>query len=165
MEIRDATGQDAFAACEVLRRSISELCETDHRNDQKILDRWLANKTPEIVASWIANPDTSVMVAAEAGNILAVGSVTNEGEITLNYVSPDARFRGISRAMLRSLEVRAVECGNTSCHLVSTETARQFYRTAGYIETGPPQSKFGSSSYPMSKLLMGRQGRERSSNI
>ena len=164
MEIRDATGQDASAACEVLRRSISELCEPDHRNDQKILDRWLANKTPEIVASWIANPDTSVLVAVEFDNILGVGSVTNHGEITLNYVSPDARFRGISRAMLQSLEVRAMERGNARCSLVSTETARGFYKSAGYIEIGPPQGKFGtSSSYPMSKLLTGDQGKSDSS--
>jgi hypothetical protein len=119
MEIRDPTGQDASAACEVLRRSISELYESDHRNDQKILDRWLANKTPEIVAPWIANPDASVMVAAESNNILAVGSVANSGEITLYYVSPDARFRDISRAMLRSLEVRAVERGNPTCSAAS----------------------------------------------
>ena len=29
--------------------------------------------------------------------IIAVGSVTNAGHIALNYVSPDARFRGVSR--------------------------------------------------------------------
>ena len=91
--------EHACAACEVLRRSISELCETDHRNDQKILDRWLANKTREIVASWIANPDTSVMVAVETANILAVGSVTNKGEITLSRVGGGAL--DCSRAGLR----------------------------------------------------------------
>ena len=34
------------------------------------------------------------------------------GEITLNYVSPDSRFRGISRALLGVLEQRAFERGN-----------------------------------------------------
>jgi hypothetical protein len=55
MEIRDATRADAPADCEVLRRRI---VRTHHRNDQEILDRWLANKTPEIVVSWIANHAT-----------------------------------------------------------------------------------------------------------
>ncbi|OLD92043.1 MAG: hypothetical protein AUG92_02650 [Alphaproteobacteria bacterium 13_1_20CM_4_65_11] len=84
MKIRDAVPADAPAACEVLRRSIIELCAADHRNDPVILERWLANKTPEIVASWIAKPGNSVLVAAEGDVILAVGSVTDEGEVTLN---------------------------------------------------------------------------------
>jgi hypothetical protein len=52
------------------------------------------NKTPEIVGSWIIKPDNSVLLAVDDDSILAVGSVTDAGEITLNYVSPDARFRG-----------------------------------------------------------------------
>ena len=89
IEVRDAVREDAPAACEVIRRSISELCEADHRNDPEILRRWLANK---IVGSWIIKPGNSVLVAVDNDNILAVGSVTDAGEITLNYVSPDARF-------------------------------------------------------------------------
>ncbi len=108
MEIRDAVPADAQAACEVLRRSIVELCVADHRNDPAILERWLANKTPEIVASWIAQPGSSLLVAVEEKTILAVGAVSDTGEISLNYVSPDARFRGVSRAILRALETRAV---------------------------------------------------------
>jgi GNAT superfamily N-acetyltransferase len=154
MEIRDAVAEDAPAACHVLRRSISELCVADHRNDPTILMRWLANKTPENVTSWIANPKTSVLVAVEVGTILAVGSVTNAGEITLNYVSPDARFRGVSRALLGALEARAIQRGNVRCTLTSTETARGFYRANGYAEDGRLAGKFGTcASYPMSKPL------------
>jgi hypothetical protein len=68
--------EDAPVTCEVITRSISELCHGDHVNDPAILRRWLANKTPEIVASWIAGPGNSVLVAVEGGTILAVGSVT-----------------------------------------------------------------------------------------
>ena len=109
MEIRDAVPADAPAACEVLRRSIIELCVADHHDDPAILERWLANKTPEIMASWIAQAASSMLVAVEAGVILAVGAVTAAGEVRLNYVSPDGRFRGVSRAMLRALESRAIE--------------------------------------------------------
>jgi GNAT superfamily N-acetyltransferase len=153
MEIRDAVTEDASAACEVLRRSISELCVADHGNDPTILMRWLSDKTPEIVASWTAHPETSMLVAVEHGTILAVGSVTNTG-ITLNYVSPDARFRGVSRALLGALEARAIQRGNVRCALTSTETARRFYRANGYIEDAPVAGKFGTcASYPMSKPL------------
>ena len=136
IELRDAVPEDAPAACEVIRRSISELCEADHRNDAEILRRWLANKTPEIVGSWIIKPGNSVLVAVDDDSILAVGSVTDAGEITLNYVSPDARFRGVSRAMLTALEARALERGADRCTLLSTETAHRFYRSAGYIDDG-----------------------------
>ncbi len=154
MEIRDAVTEDAPVACLVLRRSISELCVADHANDPAILTRWLSNKTPEIVASWITRPDNSVLVAVEHGAIIAVGSVTDAGEITLNYVSPDARFRGVSRALLSALEARALERGNTRCTLTSTTTAHRFYRSNGYVEDSALTGKFGSSgSYAMSKPL------------
>jgi hypothetical protein len=77
VQIRNAVPEDASAACEVLRRSISELCGSDHRNDPEILRRWLANKTPEIVGSWIMKPGNSVLVAVNDDSILAVGSVTD----------------------------------------------------------------------------------------
>jgi GNAT superfamily N-acetyltransferase len=154
MDIRDAVPADAALACEVIRRSIIELCVADHRHDPAILGRWLANKTPENVASWIAQTGNSVLVAVEGEVILAVGAVTDGAEITLNYVSPDARFRGVSRAMLRALEARAIERGNSRCTLLSTETARRFYQGAGYAQDAPPQGKFGTTaSYPMSKRL------------
>jgi GNAT superfamily N-acetyltransferase len=154
MEIRAASLEDASAACEVMRRSIAELCVADHQNNEGILKRWLSNKTPEAFESWIRQPDNSLLLAVEGGNILGVGSVTDAGQITLNYVSPDARFRGVSRALLGALEARAVERGNKRCTLTSTETARRFYRSNGYFEDGPPVGNFGTSSdYPMSKFI------------
>ncbi len=153
MNIRDATPDDAPAACEVMRRSITELCVADHRNDTAILVRWLSNKTPQIFRSWI-NPVNSLRLAVEGDRILAVGCVTADGEITLNYVSPDARFCGASSALLTDLEKRAIEQDNAVCTLESTETARRFYLARGYAEEGPAGRKFGTiSGYPMSKHI------------
>jgi GNAT superfamily N-acetyltransferase len=75
-------------------------------------------------------------------------------EINLNYVSPDARFRGVSRALLCALEARAAERGNARCTLISTETAHRFYRAHGYSDEGPPVGEFGTTGgYPMAKVL------------
>jgi len=154
VEIRDAIADDAAAACEVLRQSISQLCIADHRNDPAILTAWLANKKPEIVAAWATQPGNSLLVAVEGNAICAVGSVTDAGEITLNYVAPAARFRGVSRALLAALEARAAERGNTRCTLTSTETAHRFYQSTGYVDVGAPVGKFGTlSGYPMSRRL------------
>ena len=86
MEIRDATPDDAIAGCEVLKRSIAELCAADHKSDPGILARWLGNKTTENFVTWAKQPDNSLLVAVENGQILAVGSVTDAGTIGLNYV-------------------------------------------------------------------------------
>ena len=156
MQIRDAMHADAAAACEVLRASITELCVADHRNDPAILAAWLANKTPEIVAGWATQPDSSLLIAVDGDAVLAVGGVKDSGEITLNYVAPAARFRGVSSALLATLEARAAARGNSRCTLLSTETAHRFYLSRGYTDDGAPQEKFGTnSSYPMFRLIAG----------
>jgi GNAT superfamily N-acetyltransferase len=152
---RDAAPDDAVAACRVLRESISRLCVADHRNDPAILNAWLANKTPEIVAAWAVQEGNSLLLAVEGDAVFGVGSVTDAGEITLNYVAPVARFRGVSRALLVALETRAVERGNSRCRLTSTETAHRFYRSAGYRDDEAPTGEFGTSfGYPMSKQIV-----------
>ena len=101
--------------------------------------------------------DASYLVATERDAIAAVGAVTDRGEILLNYVSPDARFRGASSALLAGLEARAAGRGARQCTLISTETARRFYRARGYRgyeEIGAPVRKFGmDSGFPMAKVL------------
>ncbi len=152
--IRDATDDDAVQACEVLRRSIAELCAADHNNDPTILRSWLGNKSPDIFRSWLAQMGNNLLVAIEGERVVAVGSVTDGGEITLNYVSPDVRFRGVSKSVLAALEERAASRGCARCTLNSTETARRFYLAQGYVETGKPAGHFGTNSgYPMSKTL------------
>jgi hypothetical protein len=59
---------DASAACDVMRRSIAELCVADHKNDPTILGRWLNNKTPENFRSWI-RPGSSLLVAIDKADI------------------------------------------------------------------------------------------------
>jgi GNAT superfamily N-acetyltransferase len=153
--IRDAVREDAVAACRVLRESIAHLCVADHRNDPAILNAWLANKTPETVTAWAVQKGNSLLLAVEGDAVLAVGSVTDAGEITLNYVAPVARFRGISRALLGALEARAAERGNKRCKLTSTATAHRFYQSAGYVDDGVPTGKFGTrAGCPMSKEIV-----------
>lgn len=138
----------------VIRRSIIELCVADHNHDSALLAAWLANKTTETFETWMKRVDASYLLAIDDGEIAAVGAVTDRGEILLNYVSPETRFRGASRTSLAALEQRAAERGRTHCKLVSTETARRFYQARGYREAGVPTRKFGmETGYPMAKAL------------
>lgn len=66
------------------------------------------------------------------------------GEILLNYVSPDTRFGGISKAMLDHMEAEAKAKGLACCTLESTKTAVRFYWSCGYeldADAGPDNLK------------------------
>ncbi|MXY65707.1 MAG: GNAT family N-acetyltransferase, partial [Gammaproteobacteria bacterium] len=72
---------------------------------------------------------------------------------TVNYVLPDVRFHGVSKAVLSTLEayLRTEGCGCSS--LTSTSTAHWFYLAAGYVDAGKPQSWHGLTEFPMVKDL------------
>ena len=162
MQVREARPEDAQEACAALRRSIVELYSGDHRHDPELLAAWLANKTPEVFVAWMRRADASYLLAVDGGAIAAVGAVTDDGEILLNYVSPHARFLGASKSLLAALERRAAERGAAQCTLTSTETARRFYQARGFHQTGAPIRKFGmESGYPMAKALAGDVGLRR----
>ena len=158
MTIRPALPADADRICAVVRASIVELCHADHHGDPEILRLWLANKTPENVLRWLASPDNTNLVAVEGDTMLAAGCVTRAGEVVLNYVSPQARFRGVSSELLGALEEQARTAGNDRCRLDSTVTARRFYLARGYHGVGAPGEIFGLVSYPMAKALPERPG-------
>jgi GNAT superfamily N-acetyltransferase len=150
MQVRAASIEDSEEACRVVRRSIAELCHADHHGDAPTLALWLANKTAENMRRWIAQHH--VVVATENGTILGVAAMAGSGEVILNYVSPDARFRGVSKALLMQLEAHAAQSGVPLLTLESTATARRFYLSAGYSENGPPTPGFGKTlGYPMTK--------------
>ena len=130
--IRLAREDDAALAVAVLRRSISELCREDHRDDPAVLASWLANKTRETWSVWLERRDASLYVAEEGGALCGVGMVQWDGEVLLNYVAPEMRFKGVSKALLAALEEEATGRGATSMTLESTRTACRFYRANGY---------------------------------
>lgn len=150
MEIRPSTYEDAWAAAELLRRSIAELCVEDHRGDPGVLARWLENKTPETFARWLDRADNLMLSAEEDGRLLGVGGLRRPDEVVLNYVHPDGRFRGVSRALMAALEDAAREAGAREVRLTSTRTAHRFYRTLGYADRGET-SQFGLTLIHMGK--------------
>lgn len=153
--IRPAEMDDAPSASDVLRRSITGLCTVDHRDDPMILERWLANKTPETVRGWIAARGHTVLLAERDGSVAGVGGVTHAGEITLNYVAPGARFAGVSTAMLATLEKRLSRQGVRRSRLASTATAHVFYRNRGYVDVGLSVACGSMTEYRMTKQLRG----------
>jgi predicted GNAT family acetyltransferase len=153
MIIRAANLGDAEQAVRVMQRSILELCIEDHLDDTESVTMWLANKTIEDFRSWLKSPGQILLVAERDGSICSVGGATVAGEITLNYVAPDARFVAVSRAMVGVLEQRLLDHGNKRSRLVSTRTAHRFYHSVGYVDSGPIEFWGRLPGLPMEKAI------------
>ncbi len=152
-EIRVAHPADAEAACEVLRRSITECCYQDHRSDPRILAKWLDNKTPGTVASWFASAGNYSLVASSATDIFGVALLTSAGRIALCYVKPELRFAGTGKALLGSMESRAKEWKLPFISVDSTITAREFYLRQGYLAGGTSKARSGIQAVSLWKYL------------
>lgn len=153
--IRPARPADVSAMSRVLTASIVELCAADHRSDPAAIAAWTRNKTQEGVAAMLANTNLLMFVAEASGQIGAVGAVTRTGEIALNYVAPDMRFLGLSKALLARLETELLTLGFTEGRLEATATAQRFYESAGWLPEGPQATGRVVNGYPMKKLLAG----------
>ena len=132
--------------------SITELCRADHGDDPEIIAQWTANKTPDDMRQWLQQPGVTMLVADEDDSIACVGGFSGAQIMTL-YVAPEARFRGVSGAMLRHMERAMLDGGVTTGKLTSTGTAHRFYLARGWRDSGPPDSHFGVVGFPMSKDL------------
>jgi hypothetical protein len=148
--IRPAVPADAPPMSTLLIASITELCTADHQGRPEALDPWLANKTPEGVLRWFANPDNRLFVAERDGALAAAGAVNINREIILNYVSPAHRFVGVSKALLQAMEAAL---GPGDATLTSTATAHRFYLAMGSTDTGQIDRDGGTVTYPMRKVL------------
>ena len=153
MRVRRAEAGDVPAMSQVLTASITALCVDDHGGDPHKLAAWTRNKTPDGVAAMLAHPHVRMFVADLGGAIAAVGAVSDGGAITLNYVAPWARFRGVSKAMLAALEGELSALGFAEGRLEATVTARRFYEAAGWLPDGPQAEGRQVNGYPMRKLL------------
>ena len=74
-----------------------------------------------------------------------------QGEIMLNYVAPQARFRGISTALLNQAESYLCASGVRQLTLWSTRTAHRFYKSRGWQDAGDPINEDGMTTFPMTK--------------
>lgn len=153
MLVRAAASGDADAIALVLRRSIRDLCILDHGGDAKALEEWLYNKTAENVRLWIEAPDRHIVVAEENDRLLGVGGASQFGEITLNYVAPEARFKGVSKSIVAALEAHLRTLGLKQSRLTSTRTAHAFYIALGYENAEYPAQTGAAHDLKMYKIL------------
>ena len=152
--IQTATTDQAEAICNVLIRSISELCVLDHRCSTEILNQWLTNKTTEVCVRWINDPSAALLVAIDQSNVVGAGMIDRKGYIHLCYVAPEAVGNGYGKALVSAMEQLAIDWGVGRVILESTKTALPFYTSLGYRNTGTTQVFDSMESYHMAKMLV-----------
>ena len=155
--IRAPALDDANAICQVIRRSITECCAADHKNDPELIAAWLQNKTPAKVRGWLQIEGALPVVAEIQGAVVGFALASSLGEVMLCYLVTEVRFTGVGNAMLSAIERKAAAVGIGTLHLESTHTARDFYLRYGFTLTGPAQLAFGIEAYPMSKSVKREQ--------
>lgn len=153
ISIRRAEPADVPAMSRVLLASITELCSADHQGDPRRIAAWTANKSEPGVAAMLAREGFYMFVAEIDGAVMAVGAIAASGEVALNYVAPEARFRGVSKALLQRLEAELSALGFAEGRLEATATARRFYLGAGWHADGPQATGRQVNGYPMCKKL------------
>lgn len=122
--IKEATINDVPQILSVLRDSILS-CEKDHENNKKIIENWLANKTEDNLILWI-NAGIA-FVYKDKNNVFGFILGSYNGEILLNYVSPDRQGAGIGRDLLNKIKDVYKNNGIEKITLDSTITAKNFY--------------------------------------
>ena len=152
--VRAAEPKDADAAVDVVRRSITQLCKADHRDDPDTLADWLSNKTPQNFLSWFTSADNYCVVADANDAIAGVALLHRGGEIKLFYLAPGAQRRGIGNALHAALEEKANAWGLSKLYLESTSFACPFYEALGYRRLATARSRFGVlRCHPYEKTL------------
>jgi putative acetyltransferase len=143
IDIRQATPNDAPAACALLRLSIEEGCQQDHGGRPEILQAWLGNKTTGNVLGWLSSPSNFAVVAERGGEVVGLALLNQAGKVPLCYVRPDLLRNGVGRALVCALEAQARAWNIRKVHMQSPGSASGFFERLGYVNAGKDKACFG----------------------
>ena len=134
LQIRPANPADAEAIIHLHYEAVHKTAVEFYPCE--ILEAWSA-RPGEARYIWmrnvIANGDNIVVVGEVDSSILGFGIfVPRLEEICALYVDPAAGRRGVGKAILQALEMRASEQGNMRIRLNASLNAEAFYRSNGY---------------------------------
>ncbi|QZA79138.1 GNAT family N-acetyltransferase [Deefgea tanakiae] len=141
LTFRPANAEDAEAIAELIRQSITELCDLDHQHNEAELADWLTDINTEAITDCTEN--SSVQYLALLGKKrVGFASMNWQGEIVHLYVAPKQTQNGIATALLAALELAAREHGFNPIMVATTHSARGFFRTRGFIPTRPDYAEW-----------------------
>jgi len=100
------------------------------------------------------------VVAKERNEVRGTGALV-ENELRNVFVDPDYQNQGIGKRIVQHLERKAMEKGFGEIWLVSSITARNFYRHIGYSDIKDVQERIGDhvvTGYLMKKTVTKDKG-------
>lgn len=147
MHIRAAQPEDAQAMAALRAASIRELCSADHHDDPAAIADWIGQ--PDKFVRLLERSDLHLVVAEIEGQLVGLGGVSGD-TVTLNYVHPDYRFRGVSKGLMQAVEALLKGAGTVTGRLASSVTAVRFYHSIGWVDAGAFDADTGQ---PMIKRL------------
>jgi N-acetylglutamate synthase-like GNAT family acetyltransferase len=143
IQLRQATPNDAPAACDLLRRAIEDGCAADHGGCPDVLGAWLGNKTPANVQTWFSSPANHAVLAELDARLVGLALLNQAGKLALCYVRPDLVRTGVGRALLGAVEVQARQWNISKIYMHSPASATPFFERLGYVNAGKDKACFG----------------------
>ena len=152
--VRDYVPTDAAKTLTIFLDAVMLTASVDYSPEQ--IAAWAAPQDREINA-WDNNrAERGTVVAVLDGDIAGFSDVNADGYIHMLFVSPRFGRRGVARALLAAIEVRAERLGAASLSTNASITARPFFEQHGFVvvaEQHPVTRGVSMTNYRMLKQL------------
>ena len=146
MLIRHFKDSDAEACCDLINASVTAAAHLSQNARFQLITRNVpADLSAELKAAYS-------LIAEIDGQLVAIGSLTKEGEIRRVYVCPDAQKQGIGKAMIDMLEDTARKHNISELRIKAAPNTVEFYQRLGYAIVGHEQMQIGNTSYDAVKM-------------
>lgn len=153
MKIIKAKKEFLSEMIDVINDSIINLCKNDHQNSDEHINNWLTERSLGNLEAKLFHEDSQAFICIEDSIIIGVVLIEKSGTLQLCYVHSEHAGKGVGRILLAASENQAREWGLNSINMVSTGTARDFYRSHGYLKNGDIVGCIGMPGYPLIKNI------------
>lgn len=146
MLLRHFKPEDAQACCDVINASVTAMRGLNDAARFYIIAK-------NVPADLSAELQTGYSLVAEIhGHIVAVGSLSKDGEIRRIYVSPDMQKRGIGKAIMDMLEDAARKREMSEIRIHASPTSVEFYEQLGYVIVAHERTEIGNAVFETVKM-------------
>lgn len=146
MIIRPFKAEFAEACCDVINASVTAMPGLSNAARFHIISK-------NVPADLSADLLTGYSLVVELhGQIVAVGSLSDDGEIRRVYVSPDMQGQGVGHSIMERLEIAARMRGLKQVHIASTPSAVNFYQSIGYSVAGDERLEVNGAIFETTKM-------------
>ncbi|MDQ7027637.1 MAG: GNAT family N-acetyltransferase [Anaerolineae bacterium] len=152
MLIRPFKPDFSQACCDVINASISATQGlTDAARFQAISKNVPSDLCADLQAGY-------TLVAELYGQIVALGSLTDDGTIRRVYISPDVHGQTVGQSLMQKLEEAAHIRGHQEIHVDAASSSVAFYENLGYAIVGQVTDDAAFETMKMCKSLAEQAG-------